>query len=225
MSIIRIETICGPPQLFEIYAVVRFTPLRGRRTPGGADRGVPKIDRNRLVTPDFYIVVHCNYGSIWLRFRDMIRDRQTDGQKDRQTSAPFNDMATRSGSHNNYPSGLTAYVPPDPTQVDSSQLDCEQSCKSTQLNYHKMTGFFCRPIRLKSTQVIWTVDTLKGQLSSSELDGGAFCPTRFCSKSLKGGGDLRNFVRGELCPAIEDIFSADDKYSFSFLFIFSDVLT
>jgi len=23
-------------------------------------------------------VVHCNYGSIWLRFRDMTRDRQTD---------------------------------------------------------------------------------------------------------------------------------------------------
>ena len=67
---------------------------------------------------------------------------------------------------NNYPSGLTAYVPPDPTQVDSSQLDCEQSCKSTQLNYHKMTGFFSRPIQLESTQVIWTVDTLTSQLSS-----------------------------------------------------------
>jgi len=43
-SIIRIETICGPPQLFEIYAVVRFTPLRGHRTPGGADRGVPSTE-------------------------------------------------------------------------------------------------------------------------------------------------------------------------------------
>ena len=72
----------------------------------------------------------------------------------------------------------------------------QQSCKSTQLNYHKMTGFFCRPIRLKSTQVIWTVDTLKGQLSSSELDGGAFCPTGFCSKSLRGGGNLGDFLRG-----------------------------
>ena len=29
-------------------------------------------------------------------FRDMTRDRQTD----RQTSAPFHDMATRSGPHN-----------------------------------------------------------------------------------------------------------------------------
>ena len=28
-------------------------------------------------------MVHCNYGSIWLRFRDMTRDRQTDGQTDR----------------------------------------------------------------------------------------------------------------------------------------------
>ena len=52
-----------------------------------------------------------------------------------------------------------------------------------------MTGFFCRPIRLKSTQVIWTVDTLTSQLSSSELDGGALCPTGFCSKSpIQGGG-------------------------------------
>ena len=97
MSIIKIETICDPPQLFEIYAVVRFTPLRGRRTPGGADRGGSKY-RNGLVTPDFYIVVHCNYGSILLRFRDMTRDRQTD----RQTSAPFHDMATRSGPHNKF---------------------------------------------------------------------------------------------------------------------------
>jgi len=45
-------------------------------------------------------VVHCNYGSIWLRFRDMTRDRQTDRRTDRQTSAPFHDMATRSGPHN-----------------------------------------------------------------------------------------------------------------------------
>ena len=30
--------------VFEIYAVVRFTPLRGRRTPGGADRGVPSTE-------------------------------------------------------------------------------------------------------------------------------------------------------------------------------------
>ena len=28
----------------KIYAVVRFTPLRGRRTPGGADRGVPSTE-------------------------------------------------------------------------------------------------------------------------------------------------------------------------------------
>ena len=30
--------------VFEIYAVVRFTPLRGRRNPGGADRGVPSTE-------------------------------------------------------------------------------------------------------------------------------------------------------------------------------------
>jgi len=30
-----------------------------------------------------------------------VTDRQTDGQTDRQTSAPFHDMATRSGPHNN----------------------------------------------------------------------------------------------------------------------------
>ena len=36
--------------------------------------------------------------AIWLRFRDMTRDRQTD----RQTSASFHDMATRSGPHNKY---------------------------------------------------------------------------------------------------------------------------
>jgi len=30
--------------VFEIYAVVRFTPLRGRCTPGGADRGVPSTE-------------------------------------------------------------------------------------------------------------------------------------------------------------------------------------
>ena len=70
--------------VFEIYAVVRFIPLRGRRTPGGADRGGGSKYRNGLVTPDFYIVVHCNYGSIWLRFRDMTRDRQTDRQTDRR---------------------------------------------------------------------------------------------------------------------------------------------
>ena len=29
-------------------------------------------------------MVHCNYGSIWLRFRDMTRDRQTDRQTDRR---------------------------------------------------------------------------------------------------------------------------------------------
>ena len=26
------------------FTVVRFTPLRGRRTPGGADRGVPSTE-------------------------------------------------------------------------------------------------------------------------------------------------------------------------------------
>ena len=67
--------------VFEIYAVVRFTPLRGRRTPG-VPIGGSKY-RNGLVTPDFYIVVHCNYGSIWLRFRDMTRDRQTHRRTDR----------------------------------------------------------------------------------------------------------------------------------------------
>ena len=30
----------------------------------------------------------------------MTRDRQTDRRTDRQTSAPFHDMATRSGPHN-----------------------------------------------------------------------------------------------------------------------------
>ena len=30
--------------VFEIYAVVRFTPLRGRRTPRSADRGVPSTE-------------------------------------------------------------------------------------------------------------------------------------------------------------------------------------
>ena len=67
--------------------------------------------------------------------------------------------------------------------VSIKSFDCEQPCKSTQLNYHKMTGFFCRRIRLKSTQVNWTVDTLTSQLSSSELDGWGFFPTGFCSKS------------------------------------------
>jgi len=55
---------------------------------------------------------------------------------------------------------------------DSSQLSwTEQSCKSTQLNCRKMTSFFCRLIELKATHVIWTVDTLTSQLSSSELAG------------------------------------------------------
>ena len=49
VSIIRIETICGPLVVRSrivaaIATVVRFTPLRGRRTPGGADRGVPSTE-------------------------------------------------------------------------------------------------------------------------------------------------------------------------------------
>ena len=36
-------------------------PRGCRCTPGGADRGGGSKYRNGLVTPDFYIVVHCNY--------------------------------------------------------------------------------------------------------------------------------------------------------------------
>ena len=75
-------------------------PFEGAPHPRGCRQGGSKY-RNGLVTPGFYIVVHCNYGSIWLRFRDMTRDRQTDRRTDRQTSAPFHDMATRSEPHNN----------------------------------------------------------------------------------------------------------------------------
>ena len=51
---------------------------------------------------------------------------------------------------------------------------------------------------IKSTQVIWTVDTLTSKLSSSELDGGPLCPMGFCSKSpIQGGGcDLEGGVLG-----------------------------
>jgi len=58
--------------------------FEGALHPRGCRYGGSKY-RNGLVAPDFYIVVHCNYGSIWLRFRDMTRDRQTDRQTDIRT--------------------------------------------------------------------------------------------------------------------------------------------
>ena len=57
-------------------------PFEGAPHSRGCRYGGSKY-RNGLVTPDFYIVVDCNYGSIWLRFRDMTRDRQTDRRTDR----------------------------------------------------------------------------------------------------------------------------------------------
>ena len=56
---------------------------------------------------------------------------------------------------------------------------------------------------IKSTQVIWTVDTLTSKLSSSELDGGPLCPMGFCSKSpIQGGCDLGGFVLKGFRPTL-----------------------
>ena len=47
-------------------------------------------------------------------------DRQTDGQSDRQTSAPFHDMATRSGPHNNTSVCGSNWQPRDRIEIDDS---------------------------------------------------------------------------------------------------------
>jgi len=49
-----------------------------------------------------------------------------------------------------------------------------------------MTSFFCRLIELKATHVIWTVDTLTSQLSSSELAGGSFLRGSVLSRQYGG---------------------------------------
>ena len=59
-----------------------------------------------------------------------------------------------------------------------------------------MTSFFCRLIELKATHVIWTVDTLTSQLSSSELAGGSFLRGSVLSRQY-GGCDLgEGFILG-----------------------------
>jgi len=50
-----------------------------------------------------------------------------------------------------------------------------------------------RQIRLKSTQVIWTVDTLTSQLSSSELDGGQGRRQRGAGGLAPNGGSPKKF--------------------------------
>jgi len=52
-----------------------------------------------------------------------------------------------------------------------------------QLNCRKKTSFFCRPIELKATHVIWTVDRHSYKSTQFIRTGGGFFPTGFCCKS------------------------------------------
>ena len=59
-----------------------------------------------------------------------------------------------------------------------------------------MTSFFCRLIELEATHVIWSVDTLTSQLSSSQLAGGSFLRGSVLSRQY-GGCDLgEGFILG-----------------------------
>ena len=107
-----------PTAAFRDICCSTIYPFEGAPHPTGCRQGVPSTEMDQLHP------VHCNYGSIWLRFRDMTRDRQTDRRTDdRQTSAPFHDMATRSGPHNNKDDSFGKYysspVPPSCTAFNN----------------------------------------------------------------------------------------------------------
>jgi len=57
-------------------------PFEGAPAPQGVPIGGFQVQKWTSYTR---LLVHCNYGSIWLRFRDMTRDRETDRRTDRRT--------------------------------------------------------------------------------------------------------------------------------------------